>query len=116
MTPSLYQALRTVDERPTLAAYAEAAREVRLLSKQLRPVKVSILSTFTINSLVPYLEVEAARHGLAANIHVAPFNSVRQELLNPNSQCLGHQPDIVFVAQLLCDVCPPLLNDFLSLD
>jgi FkbH-like protein len=116
MTPGLYQTLQSVDQRPTLAAYAEAARDVRLLNEQLRPIRASLLSTFTINSLVPYLEVEAARRGLAANIHVGPFNSVRQELLNPGSQCLSHQPDIVFVAQLLCDVCPPLVNDFLSLD
>src|SRR6267143_3061043 len=116
MTLSLEQILRSVDERATLVAYAKAAREMRLLDEELRPVRVSLLSTFTIDSLLPYLEVEAARQGFAANTYVGPFNSVRQELLNPSSGCLKHQPDIVFVAQLLCDVCPPLVNDFLALD
>jgi FkbH-like protein len=36
-------------------------------------------------------------------------------LLDPGSGCLSHQPDVVFVAQLLCDVCPPLADDFLAL-
>jgi FkbH-like protein len=115
MNLSLEQILRSVDERPTLAAYAQAAREIRFLDEQLQAVRVSLLSTFTIDSLLPYLEVEAARQGFAANTYVGPFNSVRQELLNPGSGCLKHQPDIVFVAQLLGDVCPPLVNVFLAL-
>ena len=116
MTLSLEQILRSVDQRPTIAAYARAAREIRLSAGQLRPVKISLLSTFTVDSLVPYLDVEAARSGFAANIYLGPFNVVRQELLNPDSECLSRQPDIVFVAQLLCDVCPPLVNDFFALD
>jgi len=116
MSFSLEQILRSVDERPTLAAYAQAARGIRSLDEQLQEVRVSLLSTYTIDSLLPYLEVEAARQGFAANTYVGPFNSVRQELLNTNSGCVNHQPDIVFVAQLLCDVCPPLVNDFLALD
>jgi FkbH-like protein len=116
MSKNLDQLLRSVDERPTLAAYAQAAREVRLLGEELQPVKVSLLSTFTIDSLVPYLEVELARQGFAANTYLGSFNAVRQELLNRSSGCVRHQPDIVFVAQLLCDVCPPLVNDFLALD
>ena len=115
MNLTLEQILRSVDERPTLAAYAQAAREIRSLGERLQPVRVSLLSTFTIDSLRPYLEVEAARLGFGANTYVGPFNSVRQELLNPSSGCLKHQPDIVFVAQLLCDVCPPLVNVFLAL-
>src|SRR5919197_3803008 len=115
MSLSLEHILRSVDERPTLAAYARAAREVRSFGARLRPVRVSLLSTFTIDSLAPYLEVEAARRGLAADIYLGPFGAVGQELLDPGSGCLSHRPDVVFVAQLLCDVCPPLANDFLAL-
>jgi FkbH-like protein len=116
MTLSLEHILRTLDERPTMAAYTRAAREINFAAEQLQPVKVSLLSTFTIDSLVPYLEVEAARSGFGAHIYLGPFNAVSQELLNPESECLRHQPDIVFVAQLLGDVCPPLMYHFLALD
>jgi len=112
---SLEQILRSVDERPTLAAYARAARELRSSGEQLQPVKVSLLSTFTVDPLLPYLGVEAARRGFAADIYLGPFGAVGQELLDPGSGCLSHQPDVVFVAQLLSDVCPPLANDFLAL-
>lgn len=112
----LDQVLQSVDERPTVAAYIQAAREVRLLHEQLCPVRLSLLATFTIDPLVPYLEVEGARKGFAADIYVGPFNAIRQELLNRSSGCFSHKPDIVFVAQLLGDVCPPLANAYPALD
>ena len=116
MTAKLEQLLQSVDERPTTAAYAHAARQVRSLDDQLRRVRAALLATFTIDSLVPYLEVEAARGGFAADVYLGPFNAITQELLNPGSGCLSHCPDVIFVAQLLSDVCPPLVSDFLALD
>jgi FkbH-like protein len=74
------------------------------------------LATFTEDLVVPYLQVEAARKGFAADIYVAPFNSVTQELIKPTSGCIAHQPDIVFVAQHLGDICPPLVHEYLALD
>lgn len=116
MNRQLEQVLQSVDQRPTMAAYMQAAREVRLLDERLRSIQLSLLSTFTIDSLVPYLEVEAARKGFAADIYVGLFNAVRQELLNPNSGRLVHRSDVVFIAQHLSDVCPPLTNDYRMLD
>jgi FkbH-like protein len=113
---SLDQVLRTLDERPTVAAYTQAARAVRSLRDGLRPVRVALLATFTIDGLKPYLEVEAARRGFAADLYVAPFDSVKQELLDPGRGCVGHRPDVVFIVQRLGDVCPPLAHDFLALD
>ena len=113
--PALDQILRALDERPTVAAYAQAAREVRALREQLHPVRVGLLASFTIDALAPYLEVESARKGFAADLYLAPFNSVKQELLSRDSGCLRHQPDVVFVTQLLEDLCPPLAVDFLAL-
>ncbi|MGN6136359.1 MAG: HAD-IIIC family phosphatase [Aureliella sp.] len=117
--PSLDAWFKQLDARPTPAAYRQAADRLRMpgqLPGRLRPVRVAMLSTFTIDSLEPYLEVEAARLGLlATDIYQAPFNSVRQELFSRNSGCAAHRPDVIFVTQLLEDVCPPLANDFLTL-
>jgi FkbH-like protein len=112
----LAQTLRTLDERPTVAAYAQAARVVRAQRDQLRPVRIAVLATFTVDGLVPYLEVEAARQQFGAQVYVGPFNSIKQELLDATSGCAQFQPDVVFILQLLTDVCPPLANDFLTLD
>lgn len=113
----LGQVLRALDERPTAGAYHQAARAIRDLDPaEGRPVRVALLASFTIDPLVPYLQVEAARHGFLAVTYVAPFNSVSQELLDPRSGCAVHEPEVVFIAQLLEDACPALADRFLSLD
>ncbi|MFL5733181.1 MAG: HAD-IIIC family phosphatase [Chloroflexia bacterium] len=116
MSNKLDEILALVDERSPVAAYTQAAREVRSLDGQLRPARVALLSSFTINSLVPYLQVEAARYGFGADMYVGPYNSVRQELLNPSSGCVTHHPDVVFVAQQLSEASPALVEDYLALD
>ena len=92
-----------VDERPTAAAYAEAARRIESLDG-LRPIRVALLPSFTIDPEVSFLKVEAARRGFAADVYVAPFNSIQRELLDPESGCARHQPEIVFIAGLLEDL------------
>ena len=114
MRDTLGQILATVDERPSVATYMQAARQVASIKEQLTPVRVALLASFTIDSVVPFLVVESARLGFAAEVYVAPFNSVKQELLNPESGCVRHQADVVFVANLLGDVCPALTHDVLA--
>ncbi len=74
-----------------------------------------LLATYTLETIHPFLEVETARLGFAAELYQAPFNSVRQELLDPRSGANNNEPKYVYVAQLLEDVCPALLEDFLDL-
>jgi len=116
MSIALEQVLQELDQRPTPAGYAHAARRVRALGQQLRPARIAQLSTFTLDGLTPYLEVETARLGFAVQLYQGPFNAVRQELLDPHSGTAAQQPDVVFVTQLLEDVCPPLARNFLALD
>jgi FkbH-like protein len=120
LTPSPWSELdgrlAALDERPTLAAYQALARELAHVAPALRPARVAILSSFTIDQVLPFLRVEAARDGLCADVHVAPFNTVSQQLLDPQSGCARHRPDVVFVCVLLEDLCPRLAGDFLSLD
>src|SRR5436190_8756407 len=111
----LEQILQSLDERPAPAAYAQAAREIKTFHEQLQPARVALLSSFTVRSLVPYLEVEAARRGFAADVYVGPFNAVTQELLDPESGLHAHKPDVVFIAQQLSEVGPLLVGDFLAL-
>jgi FkbH-like protein len=108
--------LEVLDTRPTPAAYQALAREIGELRAGLRPLKVALLSSFTIDPLVPFLRVEAARDGFDADVYVSPFNSVNQSLLDPDGACVRHRPDIVFITQLLSDICPPLSDDFLALE
>ena len=118
--PTISQLLADLDARPTPASYMRAARSLNQLTgalqAELKPIKLSLLSSYTINSLVPYLVVEGAREGFLISTQVAPFNSVSQELLDPQSQTARFNPDIVVVAQLLEDVAPASSYDFLGVD
>src|SRR6185312_5807615 len=105
---TLTNRLEALDSRPTPAGYQALAREIGELRGGLRPLKVALLASFTIDPLVPFLRVEAARHGFDADVYVTPFNSVNQALLDPDSPCVRHQPDIVFITQVLEDMCPAL--------
>jgi FkbH-like protein len=97
-------------------AWLRAARALDTYDPQLRRVRVALVATFTIDPLKPYLKVEAARRQFWTDTYIAPFDSVTRELIDPSSGCLRHAPEVVFVAQLLGDVCPPLANDFPGLE
>jgi FkbH-like protein len=114
--PKLAQVLAALDERPTVAAYMRAAREARALAEHLRPVRVALLSSYTVDPLVPFLAVEAARAGFDTAVYVGEFNAATQELLDPESGCARHRPDVVFLLQRLADACPALADDFLAAD
>ncbi len=115
MTESVEAIFTAVDRAPSSAAYADAARRLRGIRQDWPAVRLALLSSFTIDLLVPPLEVETARQGFAADVYVAPFNTTEQELLGDHSGCLSHRPDVVFVARTLADVCPPLAEQFLDL-
>jgi FkbH-like protein len=115
MNRTLKPLFDAVDARPTSASYLVTAREIDRLAGELRPVRVALLSSFTIEPIVPYLKVEAARHDLHVDAYIGGFNAVQQELRSPSSGCLAFAPDVVFVAQLLADVCPELTTDFPAL-
>jgi len=112
----LSELLLRVDQRPTGAAYSLAAGKLSSLELPLRPLKVALLSSFTIDPLLPYLKVEGARRGFALEVYIAPYNSVRRELLDPESGCRAFAPDVVFVGQLLEDLAPALTERYLEVD
>jgi FkbH-like protein len=112
----LVELLSSVDRQPTVAQYGAASRALDALRSDLRPVRVALLATHTVDPLVPFLTIEAARRGFDAAVYVAPFDSVSQELLDPESGLERHEAQIVFILMQLEDVCRPLAEDFLGLD
>jgi FkbH-like protein len=116
MNLDLDQILAKVDERPAMAIYMQAARQISACKEKLIPVRAALLSSFTIDSLLPFLIVEAARFGFAVEPYIAPFNSVKQELLGVESGCVRHRPHVVFIANLLDDIRTDRTYDCLSGD
>lgn len=100
--------LRLGEADPRLTTLTHCARLRRQLPQQRPQVKVALLSSYTIDQLVPFLEHECAALGLRSQIYVTPFNSWAQEVLDPGSGLHEFSPEIAFFALALDDLLPEL--------
>lgn len=80
----------------------------KLPQLQSREIRIACLSSYVLDWLVPYLDLECRKAGLTALIYVAPFNQYTQEILNPTSELYRFRPDIVFLALGIEDVYPQI--------
>ncbi|HEX2381552.1 MAG TPA: HAD-IIIC family phosphatase [Acidimicrobiales bacterium] len=84
-----------------LARRLEWQRRARPEAPELRVV---LLSTFTVDSLVPYLGMALAESGIEADIAVGPYGQVMQQCLDAGSETSRARPDIVVVWPRLEDL------------
>jgi FkbH-like protein len=98
---------RLVDLDPSSATATFAHRErAKLGETPGRPVRIALLSSYVVDPLVPFLDLECRRAGLAPTFYVGPFNQYTQEVLDPSSGLYQFAPDIIFVALDLEDLVP----------
>ncbi|MFX0170636.1 MAG: HAD-IIIC family phosphatase [Candidatus Hodarchaeota archaeon] len=62
------------------------------LQKQLN---IALLSSFSIDPLMTYLDIDCRLIGLFPQVYVAPFNRYQEEVINEHSGLYKSQPDIV---------------------
>jgi FkbH-like protein len=62
-----------------------------------RTVKIGVLVTSTTDLMVPLLKLACLRDGWRAEVQVAPFGNVRQEVLNPASTLFAGAPDFLIL-------------------
>lgn len=74
-----------------------------------RTVRIALLSSYTLDWLVPYLDMESRKAGLIPEFYLAPFNQYAQQILNPGSDLYEFRPDVVFLALGLEDICPSIV-------
>jgi FkbH-like protein len=101
----------TTDPRQELARDLKAAdyhRLARALSahplSDATSLRLAFLGSYTANFLQPYLVVEAARRGFAADTYFGAFGQFEQELLNPTGPLWTFAPDAVVIAMRPEDV------------
>ena len=70
--------------------------------------KVALLSSFTIDLLVPFLDLEVRDLGLTPTLYVAPFNSWAQEIIGESSGLHRFDPEVVVLAVSADDLVPGL--------
>lgn len=72
------------------------------------PVRIALLSSFTLETLLPYVDVECRALGLVPDVYVAPFNSWTQEILDDRSELYRAEPEIAFLSVAIDDLAPQL--------
>jgi FkbH-like protein len=80
-----------------------------------RPLRVALVGSFTLDTLVPYLGCFLAQRGFAPAFIIAPFNQVYQSLLDANGIVRSAKPDVVLVLTRLEDLCAPQLQQMATL-
>jgi len=79
------------------------------------PLKIAFLRNITIDPIIPYLKFLCFKEGFKADVYMADYNNVMQEVLNPDSQLYKHQPYVVVLALRLHNMSEKLVNCFSAL-
>jgi FkbH-like protein len=106
--------LAELESHPTVLNIARAAEQEHLLRAALARVslRVGCISSFTFEPIKPPLQLQALRAGTGLDVYVGPFGQFEQELIDPTSGLAAFQPDVVFIAVRLQDVCPAIYEAF----
>ncbi|HET9982673.1 MAG TPA: HAD-IIIC family phosphatase [Longimicrobiales bacterium] len=71
-------------------------------------VRLALLSSFTADPLVPFLDLECRELGLAPAVYVAPFNTWEREVLSAETGLGRFAPELIFLAVSIDDLVPAL--------
>ena len=102
---ALLRQLIQVDSSPATMTFAYRERS-DLAAEAGRSVRIALLSSYTIDPLVPYLDAKCRSAGLVPEFYVAPFNQYIQEILQLSSGLYCFKPEIIFVAVAIEDLYP----------
>jgi FkbH-like protein len=114
----LQVALNRVTKEPTYSVYTAASNILDHLDhkeSQMPILKVVILRNFTVDPLIPVIKGEIALAGFYPVIHLGGYDTIAQEVFDPQSAQYMAQPDLVFVSQWLEVLAPALATRFPSL-
>jgi FkbH-like protein len=106
--------LATVE--PTQATLAFVYRSRPLPRPDEDVMRIALVSSYTIDTIVPYVDLAVRRHGLTPSFYVAPFNSWTSEFLDPNSGLRQFSPTLVCLAVSIDDLEPRLSGTLLNAD
>ena len=81
---------------------------------ELKPVRIAILRTFTIEPLIPVFGCKCYQMKLRPEFYLGDYNIVEQEILQPNSELYRFQPEILILSLRPQEFCPKLLDSFLE--
>ncbi|NHK31558.1 MAG: HAD-IIIC family phosphatase [Asgard group archaeon] len=102
VTETQKELLKKVLEEPTQANYWTVHKKIQKLDfsdvsiEENQRVKIALLSSFTIDSLKPFIDVDSRIEGLYPEIYVGPFNRFQEEVIDKKSELYKFNPEIIF--------------------
>jgi FkbH-like protein len=93
--------LELVRKEPTYRNYWNVYKRIKKLDfsnvniPSQQQINIALLSSFTIDPLVTYLDIDCRLIGLFPQVYVAPFNRYQEEVFNEQSGLYQSQPDII---------------------
>lgn len=101
---ALRAGLRPEDDFTDQARVARAFARIDAGRLGLRPLKLAILAGSTVDHLAEVLRFWLAASGFAAEIHIAPYDTVTQTVLDPDSALYAFEPQVVWLFSTHRDV------------
>ncbi len=93
--------LHLISEEPNYRNYWNVYKRIKKLdfsNINLPPekqIKIALLSSFTIDPIATYLDIDCRLEGLFPQIYIAPFNRYQEEVINSQSELYKFNPDII---------------------
>src|SRR5205823_13953921 len=82
-----------------------SAQSLARIRKALRPhaahptqLRLAVLGNSTLDQLTPLIDLFLFAAGVHVEIYVAPYGTLRQEILNSESGLYSFRPDVTFLA------------------
>jgi FkbH-like protein len=69
-------------------------------------IRIALASSFTVDQLVPFLDLECRSLRLEPELYVSPFNTWEREMLGDGSGLQAFAPQVVFLAVAADDLMP----------
>ena len=119
-TKKIKEIIKLVEKKPTNISYWGSYKKVKKLDfsgidipKDLE-VRIALLSSFTIEPLGIYIDIECRMLDLFPNLYIGGFNQFRQEIYDSNSDFNKFGAEITILAVQLNDYIPSLNEKFID--
>lgn len=107
---NLLDRLGRSDPTPATLRYVRKKRE-ELPPMGAPEVRVAFLSSFSVDPLADFVDLECREIGLRPETYVAPFDSWTEEVIASNSGLREFRPEIAFLFVSIDDLMPELADD-----
>jgi FkbH-like protein len=96
------EVLKKIQDDPTYSSYWSAYKQIQKLDfsktdiPENQKIKIALLSSFTIDPLAAFLDIDCRKEKLFPEIYAAPFNRFQEEIIDNKSKLYKFKPEIIF--------------------